>query len=282
MKVYNVDLYEHFGFPKPKTAEGILECYLPETPPEMKTRRQRPAMLVLPGGGYFFTSGREAEVIALRFVAKGYAGFVLRYSCSPLRFPTALREAAMAMRYIRENADQMEVRADKVAALGFSAGGHLCGTLGTLFDAPEVADIALAEVVRPDGLCLCYPVTVARGKTHEGSFQFLCGKDEELRDRLSMDALVRPDMPPVFLWHTRDDNGVPVKGTLQLALALEDAEVDFALHIFRHGQHGLSAADATVYRAFEVPESSEDLASWPEMALNFFAEKGFVIQDEAI
>ena len=98
---------------------------------------------MIPGGGYCHVSGREAEPVALRFVAAGYSAFILRYSVFPCRFPTQLREAAMAMRYIRENAEKFGICKDMVAATGFSAGGHLCGMLGMLFDCPEVADIAV-------------------------------------------------------------------------------------------------------------------------------------------
>ena len=89
----------------------------------------------------------------------------------------------MAMRYIRENADRFEIDPGKVAALGFSAGGHLCGTLGTMFDSDQVADLGTAEQLRPDALGLCYPVAVSWGRTHEGSFRNLCGGDEQLRQR---------------------------------------------------------------------------------------------------
>lgn len=88
--------------------------------------RTRPAILILPGGGYGHTSEREAEPVAMRFVAAGYAAFVLHYSCAPSRFPTALREAAMAMGYIRQNARRFAVHPHKVAALGFSPQGAIC------------------------------------------------------------------------------------------------------------------------------------------------------------
>ena len=78
-----------------------------------------------------------------------------------MSFPVSLREAALAMRYIRANAQAMEIDPHMVAAMGFSAGGHLCGTLGTMWDAPEVADLAPAGMVRPDALGLCYPVAVS-------------------------------------------------------------------------------------------------------------------------
>ncbi len=281
MKMDIIDLYAHFSLPRAGSG-GQLSCYQVLTHPHVVSQRRKPAVLILPGGAYRFTSPREAEPVALRFAARGYAAFVLDYSCAPSAFPVALREAALAMRYIRENAVTYEVDPDMVAALGFSAGGHLCGSLGTLYDCPEVGDIGPGALLRPDALVLCYPVTIGWGKTHEESFENISGGDAALRDRLSLDELVRPDMPPVFLWHTRDDGSVPVMGSLALAAAMERAGVDFALHIYRHGRHGLSTADEMAYPAAGVPEMSRDVPGWLDCAMEFLRETGFGIRDQEV
>ena len=273
-----LDIYEKYGISRLPEQEGYLEC-MAMSLPEVSEKRTRPAILILPGGGYEHVSRREAEPVALGFAAKGWAAFVLRYSCAPSPFPVALREAALAMRFIRENAARFQVDPHMVAAMGFSAGGHLCGTLGTMYDCPELVDIGPGEMLRPDALGLCYPVTVSRGKTHEGSFRNVSGGHPDLSDRLSLDTLVRPDMPPVFLWHTRDDGTVPVYGTLKLACALEAAGVDFAMHIYRHGRHGLSTADALVYRSDDLPEVSDDVPGWLDAEIAFFDEIGLKIRD---
>lgn len=280
METGSIDLYAAAGMVKPAGAAGTLTCWHTATPAKLGVRRRRPALLILPGGAYAYCSQRESEPVALRFAAMGYAVFALAYSCAPITYPTALREAAMAMRYIRTHAEEYEADPQHVAALGFSAGGHLCGTLGTLYDAPELGDIGPAEQLRPDALVLCYPVAVSHGRTHAESFANLCGGDAALAARLSLDALVRPDMPPVFLWHTRDDEAVPCRNSLALALALEAAGVDFALHIYRHGPHGLSTADAAVYPAHAVPAVSWDVPGWGTAAHRFLLEQGFAITDE--
>jgi len=279
MLMQTVDLYTHFQLPAPEQAVGKLTCYIPDPRETEVFLRSRPAVLILPGGGYHETSARESEPVALRFLAKGYCAFVLHYSCAPHRFPTALREAAMAMRYIRENADTWSIGTDKVAAIGFSAGGHLCGTLGMLYDCPEVRDLGAAALLRPNALGLCYPVTVSDGKAHTGSFNNLCGDDTALRQRLSLVNLVRADMPPVFLWHTRDDSVVPVQGTLRLATALEEMDLPFALHIYRQGPHGLSVADEQVYPASAIPQMAADVPGWIDAMVGFFAEVGLLTTD---
>lgn len=274
------DLYEHFGLTAPDGAVGRLSCWVQKMSASVSVCRRRPAVLILPGGGYSYTSPREAEPVALRFAAVGYAAFVLDYSCAPLGHPAALREAVLAMRYIRENAEEFEIDPRMVAAIGFSAGGHLCGLLGTLYDDGDVADLTGDESARPDALGLCYPVAVSWGNTHEGSFENLTRGDKTLRERLSLEKLVRSDMPPVFLWHTRDDQSVPCRNSLILASALDEAGVDFTFHLYRHGSHGLSTADEMVYPAVGVPQVSWDVPGWLDSMIRFFREIGFSATDK--
>lgn len=277
--LYYVNLYEHFGIAQPENAGGKLRYWHCPTSWEVAQKRKRPAVLIIPGGGYCSNSEREAAPVALRFLAKGYVPFVLNYAVTPHHFPVQLREAAMAMRYIRENADTLEVDDTMVAAIGFSAGGHLCGTLGTMYDCPEVADIAPAAVIRPDALALCYPVILGRGPTHGVTMDNISGGDAQLRQRLSLDNQVRPDMPPVYLWHSRDDDLVPCRNSIVLAQKLDDAGVDFSFHLYRHGWHGLSTADNQVYGVDVVPGCSQNLPGWLEECAQFWEETGFRITD---
>lgn len=279
MNMEIVDLYQYWNQPRPEHGSCRLICYRIETAPAVSSCRRKPGVLILPGGGYSHTSQREAEPVALRYAARGYGPFVLHYSCAPAAFPVALREAAMAMRYIRENAGYYEVDPHMVAAVGFSAGGHLCGMLGTLYDSDVLADLGSPDLIRPDALGLCYPVAVEWGRTHQGSFENISGGNPELRRRLSLEKLVRHDMPPVFLWHTRDDASVPCRNSLILACALEEAGVDFALRLYRRGRHGLSTADEMVYPAGRVPDHSPDVPGWLDAQMAFFAEIGFKITD---
>ena len=157
---------------------------------------------------------------------------------------------------------------------------HLCGTLGMLYDSPDVADIAGAESIRPDALGLCYPVAVSWGRTHKGSFQNLTGSDDPaVWQKYSLDTLVREDMPPVFLWTTRDDQTVPCRNSLVLAQALEEKGVEFVLHVYRQGRHGLGVANALVYPASQIPPTSWDLPGWLEALARFFYDCGLKIED---
>lgn len=264
MECVSWELYEHFARPR-AGAGGHLTAW-----PAPAGRG--PAVLIVPGGGYEHVSARESGPVALRFAARGWMPFVLDYSVAPSRFPTALREAAMAMALIRREGPALGVDAGRVACVGFSAGGHLAGCLATLFDAPEVADIAAPALLRPDALGLCYPVAVSHGPTHAASFENLCGRDAALKARLSLDALARGEVPPTYLWCTRTDASVPCRNTLLLAKALDGAGVDFSLHVHRLGPHGLALADATAFPADAIPPHSPEIERWPEDMMDFFAQ----------
>ena len=154
--------------------------YAIDNSPEIDPARRRPAVLVIPGGGYAMTSDREAEPIALKFVGTGYNAFVLRYSCEPSRYPTSLCEAAEAMRLIRDHADEWHTDPDRIAVIGFSAGGHLAANLAT-----SVGDDDLAvhgydpDAARPNALMLAYPVITSGELAHRGSFDALLGPDRK-------------------------------------------------------------------------------------------------------
>lgn len=278
MRQEDRELYGYFGLPRAGTG-GRLRVWTGETPRAVSPCRRRPVVLILPGGGYEHISRREFEPVALRFLARGWVAAALEYSVAPARFPVALREAAMAMALLRREGPALGADPQAVAVVGFSAGGHLAGTLATLFDSPEVSDIAPPEALRPDALGLCYPVAVSHGDTHAASFERLCGGDTALAARLSLDRLARPEMPPTFLWCTRDDGSVPCRNTLLLAQALDEQGADFALRVYRHGPHGLSLANQQVFPAGQLPPCSPELPRWPEEMMDFFAQSGLTIQD---
>lgn len=218
----------------------------------------RAAILVIPGGGYFeVCADREGEPIAIDFLARGYNSFVLGYRVGKGdRFPSQLIDAASAMIYIREHAKELNVNPKRVFAVGFSAGGHLCGSLATMYAYPEVKSVFGEDYVkvRPTGVILAYPVVSAEyGKTHGGSFENLLGKktdeftDEEI-NRYSIDRAVTKDSSPMFVWHTVEDQAVPVRGSIALADALVRCGVPMRMSLFPYGPHGVALSTPLTYR----------------------------------
>ncbi len=280
MKVYEVDLYQYFGLARPEGAAGRLACYLHEQEADLGACRLRPAMIAIPGGGYGMNCPREGEIVAMQFFAEDYQGFCLSYSVAPARFPQALREAVMAVIYIRENAAALGVSQNEIAAVGFSAGGHLCGSLGTMFDCCEMDIFGERKALaRPDAVILGYPVISYTQKPHLGSFKNLCGEDEALRRRLSLETQVKENSAPAFIFHTVGDGLVPVKNSLVMAAAYEDAGVPFTLHIFEKGTHGLClakpATETVDDAAWREEPFSKDFSLWVPLSQRWLAERGF-------
>ncbi len=274
MKVERIDLYKHFKVKKPQNAAGFLNVYILENCFEP---RNRPAMLVIPGGGYGHVSLREKECVALKYMEKGYNAFTLDYSVKSFCdacFPTQLVEGAMAMAYIKKNAKKLGVDKNHVGAIGFSAGGHLCGMLATMFDAPEVIS-ALgdnAKFVRPDAVVLSYPVITSGEKAHKGSFVNLTDDNQELMERLSLENRVTANSSPAFIWATVGDNAVPMENALYMAMAYRKNGVPFEFHVFEKGSHGLSiATQESMY--VNVP-----VQQWVPLSMTWLEDKGFKIK----
>ena len=272
MKTERIDLYEYFNVERPEGAEGYLTSLLLDEY-DFAEGRVRPAMLILGGGGYLYVSQREKEPVALKYLSNGYQVFMLDYSFKPVQFPCQLIEGAMAMAYIRKNAKKLGVDNNHVSAIGFSAGGHLCGMLATLFNAPELYDTLGkdAEYCRPDAVILSYPVITSGEKTHGESFDNLTGGDAQLKERLSLEKCVTKNSSPAFIWATMNDGAVPVENSFLMAKAYKENNVPFEFHVFEDGIHGLSTAEKeTLYENIPVQK-------WLELSLTWLSNRGFKI-----
>ena len=263
-----IHLKDHFAFLGNDDCDPTLTTYLYDTPWDSKDVQQpKPALLILPGGGYYFVSGREGEPVALNFMAKGYRVFVLNYSVHPHRFPTAIREVAAAMELIHANAEVWNVDTARIAIMGFSAGGHLAGHYSNCYDHPQVRD-RFPESKPVNAAVLCYAVTTALPEhRHIKSFIHLTGNNpptEEDVEKYSLNNLVSEKTPPTFLWHTRTDTTLSVMNTLLYAQALAVQGTPFALHIYPFGPHGLSTADQLVKS--EIPENVAQVHGWMDEA----------------
>ena len=209
---------------------------------------KRPAMLVIPGGGYSCVcSDREGEPIALAFTARGMNAFVLHYTVKPADPYKPLSDASLAMKWIREHAEELSVISEKIYVVGFSAGGHLAATLGTMWNDEHLNEMTGIKfgVNRPAGMILCYPVISASG--HPGSFKNLLGaefENTELRHAFSANERVSEHTCPAFIVHTASDDVVPVKNALEMAEALSEHGIPFELHIYPKGPHGMALANS--------------------------------------
>lgn len=221
-----------------------LTPYIPDTGPA-----PRAAIVICPGGGYGGLAQHEGRDYAMWLNAHGIAGFVLKYRLGSYgyRHPAMLQDAARAVRIVRSRCEEWGVDPSRVGIMGSSAGGHLASTLLTHFDGGDVAasDPVERESSRPDLGILCYPVITMGEYTHQGTKNNLLGNSPspELVKLLSNELQVTKQTPPCFIWHTFEDDGVPVENSLGFASALRRAGVPFDLHIYEKGRHGIGLGD---------------------------------------
>lgn len=253
-----------------------LYTYVLDNYPTIDASRRRPAVLVCPGGGYSHTSDREAEAVAIQMNAMGIHAFVLYYDVAPaVRFPMPQLEAAKAMITIREHAKEWNIDEEKIMILGFSAGGHLAGSIGAFYNKEFICEPlhTAPEMIKPAGMVLCYPVITSGEFAHRGSFENLLGeKEAELSELVSLEKQVTPDTPPAFIWHTYEDGSVPVENSLLYAAALRKAGVPFELHIYPRGGHGLSLGTEETQSANGGNTVIPEVQNWISMAGRWIKE----------
>ena len=214
---------------------------------EFRGIEARPAVLVIPGGGYMFCSDREADPVATAYLRAGYHAFILRYSVgADAVWPRPLQDYEEAMAIIDAHADEWHVLRDKVAVVGFSAGGHLAG-----------AAAAMAKR-RPAAAILGY--AVLRGETAR----------ELGEDKPDIPAHVDENTCPCFLFASRSDSVVPIQNTLDMMNALNRFQTSFECHIYPYGPHGFSTGDPSVQGMETIfPRRSEN---WVDDSIHFLRD----------
>ena len=228
--------------------------YLQPVGGEMAPLTKRPAVLILPGGGYHFCSDREADPVAFPYLKAGYHAFILRYSLNEqAEWPRPLEDYEQAMALIRAHAEDWHVAPDRIAVIGFSAGGHLAACAATMAEH------------RPNAAILGYPVI-------DGD----CVHDY-LPSAPDVPSAVDAHTCPCFVFATRTDNLVPASNTLHLLNALWANGIAFESHIYANGPHGLTTGDPSVNRqAFSSRYANwvADSIVWLEDVLGGFGDQG--------
>ena len=269
MKAYKLNLKEMYSF----LQGGELSCLLMEYSfPGERPNWKRPAVIVVPGGGYSRISPSEGDPIATAFMALGFQAFVLKYRCTSqdAYYPEQLLELAAAVDYVRKHAVELNVNEKEIFVIGSSAGGHLAANLSVSYElASKLAGIELD--CKPTAVGLAYPV-IAYDYGHTGSFDnLLKGYSEEekksLLPQLNLDAMVTAETPPTFIWCTAEDTIVPPENTIRYVLALAKAGVSYESHIYPVGPHGLSTGSVEIWPfAGDIPK----VVSWVKDCADFF------------
>lgn len=271
MRVIDVALNTEYAFLQGGRLEGLLADYPMDG--DKNPSWKRPAVVVVPGGGYAMVSKREAGPIASYFFSQGFQVFILTYLCAPqgVRYPEQLLELASAVDYVKKNAQDFDVNADEIFVVGFSAGGHLTGNLAVEY--AEVSEKAGQTLCcKPTAVGLCYPV-ISSTHGHMDSYKnLLKGYSEEeqevLKKKLNLDERVNEQTPPAFLWTTTTDAVVPPDNTLRYALAMAKYNRPYEVHVYPEGAHGLSTCRLEINN--DGGEHQKRAARWMEDCAAFF------------
>lgn len=223
-----------------------VTLYQPAPIADLHVIQKRPLAIILPGGGYRFYSQRERELIALNYLAQGFAAVTVDYRLAdrPPVLPGALYQVGTVVAYFRQRAVTYQLAPDKFVLAGFSAGGHLAALYADLWQAPFLTQAlgVPSPELRVNAAILAYPVIGLR-----------LGWPESASERTAItgqwpyheaDQLVTSENPPTFIWATQTDETVPVANTLHYVQALVTAGVAVHSTIYEQGPHGLSLARA--------------------------------------
>jgi acetyl esterase/lipase len=229
------------------------------------------AMIICPGGGYVrLAIGHEGHQIGHWLNSLGVTAFMLEYRLGDYGAPAPLQDVLRAIRLVRSRAVDFAIDPHRVGIIGFSAGGHVAATAGTLYDDPAGRTGSPLDAVsaRPDFLLLIYPViTMYDPYVHHGSRTALLGKHPTAAQlaHWSPERNVTARTPPAFLVTTDEDHTVPCENSIEFFQALRRAKVPAELHVFEHGPHG-----------FGLGASVGPASAWPTLARNWLGLHGLL------
>lgn len=238
------------------------------------------AVVIFPGGGYSsLTSPLESREIADWFAVRGFKAFIVSYRLASHGYllPVPLLDAQRAIQTVRAHASDYKIGPNRIVAIGFSAGGHLAALSGTQYlpGKTDAQDPMERVSSRPDYLVLGYAwIGAISSDTSHLSYckQFnLMDQCETLRRAYSPDLFVSKDTPPTFLYHTYNDQLVPVEQSLRFYDALLKAGVPAEMHLFASGPHGSG-----------LGRGDPALDQWPSLLEAWLRAQGLLVVDTSI
>ena len=235
------------------------------------TETKKAAVVICPGGSYHHLGmPHEGFASAKWFRSVGVVPFVLQYrvayNCH--HHPAMLEDIEMAIKYIRENAEDYGIDINKVGAIGYSAGGHLvtmAGVYGGSRNELEKLGVPAEVSHRPNFVMPIYPVvTMQDDICHRWSRRSLLGHSEytkELKDEYSMELNIPDDMVPTYILACRDDPVVIFENSVRLKKSLAEKNIPHRFAVYEKGGHGFGMKDGWFMKETHW---NEDLRNWLE------------------
>jgi acetyl esterase/lipase len=208
-----------------------------------------PVVVAIHGGGWK-ASSREAfrREFATPLAALGYAVVTPDYTPStPIRpsWPENFDDVGEAVRWARRNARRYRLDPDRIAALGWSSGGHLAALLGTDPEGLPPSSVsarvsAVVDLSGPADLATFVADPSADGAG--AAVQMLGGRPDQLPARYADASPVTHASTgdaPTLIIHGLLDEKVPADQSRELAGALAAAGVEAELVLLPDADHVL-------------------------------------------
>lgn len=276
--------------------EGIsnatLTAYIQDSFQEYQSITERPAVILCPGGAFLGITEKEAEPVALQFIAEGYQVFLLRYSVGleAARLPNPMIDAAKAISFVRENAKRWYINPNKIILTGFSTGGFVAAALGATWQEDYLSKALNVDnsILKPNALLLAYPILdmkllqeQLKNKSQEMQtliemmFQVIYGTqypNQAQLDEWKIRRRITASMPPTFLWSTTEDGIIGNSANLEFVQILNAINIPYEFHLFQLGPHGISLGDYRVGYSEKQVKSFGNSIKWIDMALNWISD----------
>lgn len=269
--------------------DASLTMYIPELISEASGGKERPAVIICPGGAFMGITEKEAEPVALRFLSEGFCAFVLRYSIGAgmAQFPAPFIDAAAAVMLVRESAGRFGIDPDQICICGFSAGGHVAAFLAATWQEDYLSKALKKDAAwfKPNALLLGYPIldlSVLKQKNEvkapelktllEMMFSNILGAEQPKEAALkewNVASRITSRMPPTFLWSTTGDSLIAAEDYRDFISALSTLRIPYEYHMFEKGSHGMSLGDRTVGFSKEEAEGHGNTLKWTELAIDW-------------
>lgn len=242
-------------------AATSMDLFLPEDAPGAS----RPAVMLVHGGAWKYMHKERYRALGRRLARAGYVAASVEYRLIPDGvFPNAAQDVGCALSYLRNHADALGIDPNRIAAMGYSAGGHLVSLLGVSENVPSIAPdcdegatfppAAIISGAGPQDLLALSDTKIVR--------EFLGGRPEDINDvYLAASPIfnVHPDMPPFLLIHGSTDLVVPTGQSERMRDAILEQGVEATLLLVRGGGHALEATgewgDVNLQPPTESPEA---------------------------
>ena len=183
-----------------------------------------PAVICIHGGAWFSGGRYQMTLVARTLAEHGYVAISISYRLAPkYKFPAQIEDCRQALQWAKKVAGQYKIDPNRIAAWGYSAGGHLAALLG-------VSTPGIKAVVAGGAPC---DFRQLPGEAKALAY-WLGGTRSELPDvyrNASPAALVGPKSPPFFFYHGENDLLVPIEQPKQMLAALKKSGVQAELYI---------------------------------------------------